>query len=152
MTHGQVAHHGDAEIACALSEHLLEAETICFGRVFIAVCELPQADAGQLLQPTAQPPVGEHALDSVWRFAYVFEHQNGAAQIRQIRRTQQVGGHGEVGGQQGACGAAATPALALKVAHGFAKQQAPQPLLAPGGFGGQGGEQRPVDGTSLPLG
>lgn len=98
MTHGQVAHHGDAEIACALAEHLLEAETISFGWVFIAVCELPQADAGQLLQPTAQPPVGEHALDSVWRFAHVFEHQNGAAQIRQIRRTQQVGGHGEVGG------------------------------------------------------
>ena len=104
------------------------------------------------MKGAAEAPVGEHSLDPVGRLTNVFEHQDRAAQIGQVGGAEQVGGHGEVGRQQRACGHSTTPALALEIGQGLAEQQGPQPLLAPARLGGQGGQQRPVDGPALPLG
>ena len=96
--------------------------------------------------------MGEHPLDPVGGFAHVLQNQDGAAQIGQVGCAQQVGGHGEIGRQQRPFGAAANPALTLQGGEGFAEQHGPQPLLAPGGLGPQGGQQGAVDGAALALG
>ena len=111
--------------------------------------EASEADAGELLQRSAEAPLGEHPLDPIGRFAHVLEHQNRAAQGGQMGCSQQVGGHREVGHQQRPLGHATAPAHRLEVVHRFAEQQGPQPLDAPGGLGRQGGEQRPVHRAAL---
>ena len=63
----------------------------------------------QLLQRAAQPPVGEHAIEPIGGFAHVFQNQHRSTQIREVRGSQQMGGHGEVAHQQRALGDAALP-------------------------------------------
>ena len=77
----------------------------------VAAAEAAQADACQPLQGPAQPPVGEHPLDAIGGFAHVFEDQDGAVEIGPMGGAQQVGGHREIGHQQGAFGQSWTPAL-----------------------------------------
>ena len=154
MAHGKVRHHRNAQVEGALSQHLIEIEAVV-SRLLGAAIGLPpafeaaEADAGQLLQRSAEAPVGEHPLDPVGRFPHVLEHQDRAAQGRQVRRAEQVGGHREVGHQERPLRYATAPAHRLEVVHRLAEQQGPQPLNAPGGLGRQGGEQRTVHRADL---
>jgi hypothetical protein len=139
------------KIAGALLQHLFEPTMVAspgpglpaavpLPSGVVTVAEGAEGDAGQLAQGAAQPPVGEHAVDAVWGLAHVLQHQDGAPQGGQMGRAQQVGGHGEVGHQQGALGHPAAPALPLQGRRRLAEQQLAQSLLAPGRLRGQRGE------------
>ena len=96
--------------------------------------------------------MGEHPLDPVGRLAHVLQHQNRPLQRRAVGRAEQVGGHRQVGHQQRSLRHAAAPRLARQGRRPLAEQQLPQPLLAPGGLGGQGGQQGAVHGAAAALG
>ena len=96
--------------------------------------------------------MGEQAIEPIGGFAHVFQDQDCPLQMGQVAGAEQVGGHGEVAGQQGAGGAAATPAHPLQIGQGVAEEQVPQPLAAPLGFAGQAGDQRAMDGAALAPG
>ena len=163
MAHGKPGHDRDAEVGGAIAQHLLGREppgrfTAAIPRLAIGVVasrEAAQADAGQLLQGAAEAPVGEQAIEAVRRFAHVLQDQDRPLQRGQVAGAEQVGGHGEVAGQQGAGGATAAPADPLQIGEGMAKQEVAQPLAAPLGLRGQAGDQGAMDGAAQapgPLG
>jgi len=96
--------------------------------------------------------MGEHPLDSVGSLTDILQHEDRPSQSRQVGRAEQMGGHGEIGHQQGALGHASAPAHPLEMGHHACEQQGPQPLLTPQGLRGQGGEQRAMHATGLSLG
>ena len=61
---------------------------------------------------------------------------------------EQVGGHREVAGQQGTCGAAAAPDNPFQIGQGIAKEQVAQPLAAPLRLTRQAGDQGAMDGAA----
>jgi hypothetical protein len=89
MAHGQIRHHRDVQVEAAFAQHLLEVEAMLRWLIGAAVGLLPsletaEADPRKLLQGSAQPPVGQHALDPVRSLAHVLQHQDGPLQRRQM--------------------------------------------------------------------
>ena len=152
----QLGHHRHPEIEAAFAQHLVKVEA-AFSRLAgaaiggVPALETAEAEAGQLLQGAAEPPLGEHALDPIGGLAHVLEDQDGAFEPRQMGGAQQMGGDGEIGHQQWPFGAAAVPADSVQSSHRRTEQQIPQPFLAPGRLGGQGGEHRPVHAAAEAL-
>ena len=68
----------------------------------ITAAEATETDPSELLQHASESPVGEHPIDSVGRFAHVFDHENGTTKIREVWRAQQVRCHGQIDRDQGA--------------------------------------------------
>jgi hypothetical protein len=77
MAHRQIGQHRYAQVGHAFAQHLLEPEPrppVVVGGV--ATLEAAEGQSRQLLQGPGQPPVGQHPVDAVRRFAHIFEQQH----------------------------------------------------------------------------
>jgi hypothetical protein len=63
----------------------------------IAPFEVPKAQSCDFIQGPAQPPLGQHAVDAIRRFTNVFKNENGVAEAWDMRGTQEVRRHCEIG-------------------------------------------------------
>lgn len=148
VPHRHAVKHRYTQICRALRQHLLHGP-LAVGRRFVKAAK---GKTRQLLERTAEPPVGEHPVDAVGGLTHVFKHRNGAFQRRQVGRAQQMGGHREVAHQQRAGAAAPVQALPPQGIGRTAEEELLKPLLAPRGFAGDGGEQRPMNSARCAAG
>ena len=102
MTHRQIGDDRTTKITASFPQNLFQTEAVIgvIASSIVAITESTEAKTCQTLQHPGETPMGEHAIKTVWSFAHVFNHQDGAMQIGEVPTAQEVRCHRQIRGDQ----------------------------------------------------
>src|SRR5215210_3788129 len=89
MANGEAVGDGHAERYQIGSEHLVEAECAVDTSSF-EIGESPDQHTGECLKQSGVSEVSEHSVDPVELFTHILEEEDGAAELRAVRSSDQA--------------------------------------------------------------
>ena len=99
MAVGQTLQHGALDLATQPVDHGLQLEALVV-RAELELAELAEHDGLLLGQHAGMQQLGQHAFHAVGMLAHIFQEQDAALDLREVRRAQQGDQHGQVAAPQ----------------------------------------------------